>query len=62
VNEGVLPNDMMASGEEDELNVSTERRLLYTAMTRAEKELYLFSSSSPSPFIAEMNAALFQTR
>ena len=62
VNEGVLPNDMMASGEEDELHVSTERRLLYTAMTRAEKELYLFSSSSPSPFIAEMNAALFQTR
>lgn len=62
VNEGVLPNDMMASGEEDELNVSTERRLLYTAMTRAEKELYLFSSSRQSPFIAEMNAALFQTR
>lgn len=40
--------------QEDDLHISTERRLLYTCMTRARKELVLTYSGQPSQFLAEI--------
>lgn len=48
-NEKLLP--LSAAGETDE---EEERRLFYVGITRAEEELILTTSGSPSPFLAEL--------
>ena len=41
---------------DDEFHISTERRLLYTCMTRARTGLYLIGDKdSPSRYIAEID-------
>lgn len=50
-NEGVLPHERsLASGED----VEEERRLMYVAMTRARKSLYLLFHAFPSRFLYEI--------
>jgi DNA helicase-2/ATP-dependent DNA helicase PcrA len=51
INEGLLPHQRaLASNEE----VEEERRLMYVAMTRAKKELYLCFYRVPSRFLHEL--------
>jgi len=55
VNDDIIPSpDAFASGE-DELHTATERRLLYTCMTRARLTLSLISSENPSRYLAEIS-------
>lgn len=58
VNEGITPHKKAVLPE----NIEEERRLFYVAMTRAKKQLYIFSSKqrynkamSPSRFISEIS-------
>lgn len=44
--------------ENREEHISTERRLLYTCMTRAKQSLRMTFSGTPSPFIGEIDPAL----
>jgi len=53
VNEGILPHERSFSKEE---NLEEERRLMYVAMTRARKELYLSFWQVPSRFLYEISA------
>ena len=55
LNDDVLPYPPGFNGENDELHISTERRLLYTAMTRTRERLYLLSSGTPSRYLKEIN-------
>lgn len=55
LNDDVIPFPPGFSEPDDEYHVSTERRLLYTSMTRARKGLWLFSSGNPSRYLAEIN-------
>ncbi len=45
---------------DDEFHISTERKLLYTCMTRARNKLYLFSSdkNNPSRYLKEIDSDL----
>jgi DNA helicase-2/ATP-dependent DNA helicase PcrA len=51
VNEGILPHQRSLFLTED---VEEERRLMYVAMTRAKKELYLNFYHAPSRFLSEL--------
>lgn len=55
LNDDVIPFPPGFIDAEDEFHISTERRLLYTCMTRARNNLYLYSSSKPSRYLAEIN-------
>jgi superfamily I DNA/RNA helicase len=48
-----------AEGEQEDDLLSTERRLLYVAMTRTRHALYLVSGRQPTRFLAELNPALY---
>lgn len=48
-----LPAGFVENG--DEYHISTERRLLYTSMTRAKESLYLLSSGNPSRYLDEID-------
>jgi superfamily I DNA/RNA helicase len=55
-NDDIIPYPEGFNEEDDEFHISTERRLLYTAMTRAKNRLYLLSSSdSPTRYFSEIN-------
>lgn len=43
---------------DDLLHISTERRLLYTAMTRVRERLFILFSGNESVFLNEISAAL----
>ncbi|MFV0330493.1 MAG: UvrD-helicase domain-containing protein [Dysgonomonas sp.] len=60
LNEGVIPYPPGFNDEDDEYHISTERRLLYTAMTRARSNLYLLTSGDPSRYINEINSDLVE--
>mgnify|MGYP006429000683 CR=1 FL=1 len=56
LNKDTIPDPKRYSDEKDELHESTERRLLYTAMTRAQVQLYLFCiEGHETRFIDELN-------
>lgn len=50
-NEGLLPHQMSYHNEEE---IEEERRLMYVAMTRAKKELFLNFYNLPSRFLSEI--------
>ena len=52
LNEGLLP--LSSEGTD----VEEERRLFYVGITRAQDELILTTSGAPSPFLAEVSAAV----
>lgn len=54
LNEDTIPLPTGITGEDDDFHISTERRLLYTSMTRAKEKLYLISSGKPSIFVSEL--------
>lgn len=51
VSEGTLPHNKSLSSEK---SLEEERRLMYVAMTRARKKLYISFSKTPSRFITEI--------
>ena len=60
LNDDVIPYPPGFIDEEDEFHISTERRLLYTSMTRARERLYLLSSGTPSRYLAEIDKDLLE--
>jgi DNA helicase-2/ATP-dependent DNA helicase PcrA len=51
VNEGLIPHQQSLFSQEE---IEEERRLMYVAMTRAKKELYLHWYDIPSRFLSEI--------
>ena len=62
LNDDIIPSPTGFIDSDDEYHISTERRLLYTCMTRAENNLYLFSSddSDPSRYLNEIDSVLLE--
>lgn len=60
LNDDIIPFPAGFIEADDEFHISTERRLLYTCMTRARNKLYLFSSDkdNPSRYLKEINTSL----
>lgn len=55
LNDDIIPYPPGFIDSEDEYHISTERRLLYTSMTRARERLYLLSSGNPSRYLSEID-------
>jgi len=60
LNEEIIPSPNGFADENDEFHISTERRLLYTCMTRARNNLYLISSGKKSRYIDEIDKTLLE--
>lgn len=58
LNDDVIPYPPGFNDAEDEFHISTERRLLYTSMTRARERLFLVSSGTPTRYLSEIDADL----
>lgn len=58
VNDNTIPFPQGFNDDNDEVHISTERRLLYTAMTRAREKLFLLSYGNPSRYLAEIDETL----
>lgn len=58
LNDDIIPYPPGFNDDGDEFHISTERRLLYTSMTRARERLYLLSSGTPSRYLLEIDEAL----
>lgn len=60
LNDNIIPYPPGFIETDDEFHISTERRLLYTCMTRARNNLYLFSSDkqNPSRYLYEIDNTL----
>ncbi len=56
LNDDLIPFPPGFIGDDDEFHISTERRLLYTCMTRARNNLYLLSSGTPSRYLHEIRS------
>lgn len=56
LNDDVIPFPPGFISDDDEFHLSTERRLLYTCMTRARNKLYLLSSGNPSRYLGEIDS------
>lgn len=54
LNDDVIPYPPGFIEADDEFHISTERRLLYTCMTRAKNKLYLLSSGKKSRYLDEI--------
>jgi len=57
LNDDVIPYPPGFIDADDEFHISTERRLLYTSMTRARERLYLLSSGTPTRYLSEIDEA-----
>lgn len=55
INDSLLPYPLELADGKDDLHICTERRLLYTCMTRARQSLHLIYTGKPSRFIAEID-------
>lgn len=60
LNENIIPYPAGFIDTDDEFHISTERRLLYTSMTRARERLYLLSSGIPSRYLSEIDINLLK--
>lgn len=60
LNDDVIPYPPGFIEADDEFHVSTERRLLYTSMTRARERLYLLSSGTPTRYLSEIDENLLE--
>ena len=60
LNDNIIPYPPGFIESDDEFHISTERRLLYTCMTRARNNLFLFSSDkqNPSRYLKEIDHSL----
>ena len=59
LNDSIIPYPEGFNDLDDEFHITTERRLLYTAMTRAINRLYLTYTGKQSRYIDELNKGLF---
>jgi superfamily I DNA/RNA helicase len=55
LNENFLPLSAGFTEENDDIQINTERRLLYTCMTRAKSTLTLITSGQPSRYLSEID-------
>jgi superfamily I DNA/RNA helicase len=55
VNDDLIPHPAGFADENDELHVSTERRLVYMCMTRARETLNMISTGQPSRYLSEID-------
>jgi superfamily I DNA/RNA helicase len=55
LNDDTIPYPEGFNEPDDEFHISTERRLLYTSMTRTREKLYLLSSGKPSRYLDEID-------
>lgn len=60
LNDDVIPYPQGFIDADDEFHISTERRLLYTSMTRARERLYLLSSGKPTRYLSEIDESLLE--
>jgi superfamily I DNA/RNA helicase len=60
LNDDVIPYPPGFNDSEDEFHISTERRLLYTSMTRARERLFLLSSGKASRYLSEIDEKFLQ--
>lgn len=60
MNDDVIPYPPGFNDADDEFHISTERRLLYTSMTRARERLFLVSSGTPTRYLLEIDADLLE--
>lgn len=60
LNDDVIPYPPGFNDAEDEFHISTERRLLYTSMTRARERLFLVSSGTPTRYLLEIDNELLE--
>jgi superfamily I DNA/RNA helicase len=60
LNDDVIPYPPGFNDVEDEFHISTERRLLYTSMTRARERLYLLASGIPTRYLSEIGPDLLE--
>lgn len=61
MNDDLVPYPPGFTDDNDELHISTERRLVYTCMTRARHTLHLISTGQPSRYLAEIDPATVET-
>jgi superfamily I DNA/RNA helicase len=57
LNDDVIPYPPGFTDDNDELHISTERRLLYTCMTRGRNRLLLISTGKPSRYLDEIDGS-----
>jgi len=64
LNQGIIPYISFQENEDQQIQITTDRKLLYVGMTRANDLLYMTSSGVPSKFILEIDTKLmrFSTR
>ena len=55
LNNNIIPLPSGFIDDEDEYHISTERKLLYTCMTRAKHNLFLLSSAEPTRYLSEID-------
>jgi superfamily I DNA/RNA helicase len=55
LNDDIIPYPAGFIDSDDEYHISTERRLLYTSMTRAREKLHLLASATPSRYLGEID-------
>jgi superfamily I DNA/RNA helicase len=60
LNDNVIPYPPGFNDADDEFHISTERRLLYTSMTRARERLFLLSGGTPSRYLSEIEPDLLE--
>lgn len=60
LNDDIIPYPPGFIDADDEFHISTERRLLYTSMTRARERLYLLSSGNPTRYLSEIDESLLE--
>jgi len=60
LNDDIIPYPPGFIDTDDEFHISTERRLLYTSMTRAKERLYLLSSGKPTRYLSEIDESLLE--
>lgn len=60
LNDDIIPFPPGFNDADDEFHVSTERRLLYTSMTRARERLFLLSSGTPTRYLSEIDSDLLE--
>ncbi len=60
LNDNIIPFPPGFIEENDEFHISTERRLLYTCMTRARNKLFLFSSDIHSRYLEEIESKFLE--
>lgn len=60
LNDDLIPYPSGFIDTDDDFHISTERRLLYTSMTRARERLYLLSSGKPTRYLSEIDESLLE--